>query len=67
VNLNPGAVVAGRARIGAGCYVGAGATIIDQIEVGAWTVIGAGAVVIRHLPEHVTAVGVPARVIKAGG
>lgn len=64
VNVNPGAVVAGNARLGAGCYIGAGATVIDKITVGEWTIVGAGAAVIRDLPSHVTAVGVPARVIK---
>lgn len=64
VNINPGAVVAGSARIGEGCYIGAGATIIDEVTIGEWTVIGAGAVVVDDIPAHVTAVGVPARVIK---
>jgi acetyltransferase-like isoleucine patch superfamily enzyme len=65
VNVNPGVVVAGNARLDTGCYIGAGATVIDRIAVGAWTVVGAGAVVVRDLPAHVTAVGVPARVISS--
>ena len=64
VNLNPGAVVAGHTRLGDGCYIGAGATVIDRISVGEWTTVGAGAAVVRDLPPQVTAVGVPARVIK---
>jgi sugar O-acyltransferase (sialic acid O-acetyltransferase NeuD family) len=64
VNINPGAVVAGNARIGDGCFIGAGATVIDKVSVGAWSIIGAGAVVVDDIPPHVTAVGVPARVIK---
>jgi acetyltransferase EpsM len=64
VNINPGAVVCGNVRIGEGCYIGAGATIIDKVSLGAWTVIGAGAVVIEDIPPLVTAVGVPAKVIK---
>jgi acetyltransferase EpsM len=65
-NINPGAVVAGDVRIGEGCYIGAGVTVIDKVSVGAWSVIGAGAVVISDIPPGVTAVGVPARVIKRG-
>jgi acetyltransferase EpsM len=64
VNINPSATVAGKARIGDGVFVGAGATVIDRVSIGEWTIIGAGAVVVRDLPPHVTAVGVPARIIK---
>ena len=64
VNINPGVVIAGNARIGEGCFIGAGATILDNVTIGEWTVIGAGAVVVDDIPAHVTAVGVPARVIK---
>jgi sugar O-acyltransferase (sialic acid O-acetyltransferase NeuD family) len=63
-NINPGAVICGNVRIGHGCYIGAGATIIDKVSIGEWTVVGAGAVVIDDLPDHVTAVGVPATIIK---
>lgn len=64
-NINPGAVICGNVRIGAGCYIGAGATIIDKVTIGEGTIVGAGAVVISDLPAHVTAVGVPARIIKS--
>lgn len=64
VNLNPGVTVCGNVRIGEGCYIGAGATIINKVTIGEWTTIGAGAVVIDDIPSRVTAVGVPARVIK---
>lgn len=64
VNLNPGATICGNVRIGEGAYIGAGATVIDKVSIGEWTVVGAGAVVIDDLPPHVTAVGVPARIIK---
>lgn len=64
VNLNPGAIVCGNVKIGTGCYIGAGATIIDKVSIGAWSVIGAGATVINDLPAGVTAVGVPARIVK---
>ncbi|MGA9768333.1 MAG: acetyltransferase [Blastocatellia bacterium] len=63
-NINPGAHLAGNVTIGEGCYVGMGASVIQGRTVGAWSVIGAGAVVIRDLPCGVTAVGVPAEIIK---
>lgn len=64
VNINPGVTVCGDVRIGEGSYIGTGATIKDKVSIGEWSVIGAGAVVIDDIPPHVTAVGVPARVIK---
>jgi len=64
VNINPGAVVCGGVVLGEGAYIGAGAVVIERVRVGAWTVVGAGAVVAEDLPANVTAVGVPARIIK---
>jgi sugar O-acyltransferase (sialic acid O-acetyltransferase NeuD family) len=64
VNINPGAVIAGYARVSEGCFIGAGATLIDRVTVGEWSIVGAGAAVVDDLPGRVTAVGVPARVIK---
>jgi sugar O-acyltransferase (sialic acid O-acetyltransferase NeuD family) len=66
-NINPGATVCGNVRIGEGCFLGTGATVSNGVSIGAWSVIGAGAVVIRDVPPRVTAVGVPARVIKTHG
>ena len=63
-NVNPGAHLAGNAAVGEGCYIGMGANVIQGVSVGEWSVIGAGAVVLQDIPPHVTAVGVPARVIK---
>lgn len=63
-NVNPGVHLAGDVTIGEGCYIGMGANVIQGVSIGHRTVVGAGAVVIRDLPPNVTAVGVPARVIK---
>ena len=43
---------------------GTGAAIIQGITIGEWTIIGAGAVVVDDIPANVTAVGIPAKVIK---
>ena len=63
-SLMPHANVSGAAQLGSGCYLGTNATVIQGVRVGEGSVVGAGAVVVRDLPAHVTAVGVPARVIK---
>lgn len=63
-NINPGVHIAGNVHISEGCYIGMGANIIQGITIGPWSIIGAGAVVVRDIPANVTAVGVPAKVIK---
>lgn len=63
-NINPGVHLAGNVTIGAGCYVGMGTNVIQGKSIGPNTIIGAGAVVNRDVPARVTAVGVPAKVIK---
>lgn len=64
VNINPGATVCGKVTIGDGAYIGTGATLMPTISVGRNAIIGGGAVVIKDIPDDVTAVGVPARVVK---
>jgi len=63
-NLNPGCLISGSVTFGEGVYFGTGAVIIQGKSVGEWSTIGAGAVVTMDIPPHVTAVGVPCRVIK---
>jgi acetyltransferase-like isoleucine patch superfamily enzyme len=63
VYLSPGVKVCGAARLLEGCDIGAGATILPKRTVGRNTIVGAGAVVTHDLPDQVTAVGVPARII----
>jgi sugar O-acyltransferase (sialic acid O-acetyltransferase NeuD family) len=63
-HICPGVNLGGRVRIGAGAFVGLGANVIQCLTIGQQAVIGAGATVIRDIPDHATAVGVPARVIK---
>ena len=64
-NLGPGVHTAGRVKIGQDAFLGTGAIVIPDGSVGVGAIIGAGAVVLKHIPAHVTAIGVPARVVKA--
>ena len=50
--------------IEAGVLVGAGAKILGPIKVGAGARIGANSVVVEDVPPGVTAVGIPARIVR---
>ncbi|ARS36156.1 acetyltransferase [Pontibacter actiniarum] len=63
-HISPGAVLCGNVQIGEGTWIGAGAVVIPGVKIGKWCKVGAGAVVLRDLPDHVVAVGNPAKIIK---
>ena len=66
VTLGPGARLAGGVTIGAATAVGMGALVLPGVSVGRDATIGAGAVVTRPVPDGVTVVGNPARVLQRG-
>lgn len=51
-------------KLGDNVTIGAGTQILGNIKIGKGTKIGAGSVVLEDLPENVTAVGVPAKIVK---
>lgn len=63
-HIAPGAHLGGEVTIGEGTLIGIGATVMPRCQIGAWSVVGAAALVHHDLPAHVTAVGVPAQVIR---
>jgi sugar O-acyltransferase (sialic acid O-acetyltransferase NeuD family) len=67
VTVMPGATVSGDVHLGEACMVGTNAAIIQGVRVGREVQVGAGAAVIRDLPDFVTAVGVPAKIIGTKG
>lgn len=62
--LAPGVRLCGATRVGVGSDLGAGSVLIQGVRVGDWSIVGAGAVVTDDLPSNITAVGIPARVVK---
>lgn len=62
-HVAPGARLGGDVVIADGALVGIGAIVLPGCSVGAWSQVSAGAVVNRDIPEGVTAVGAPARII----
>lgn len=64
VHIAPGARLCGGVRVGRGTLVGVGACVIPYKTIGAEVTIGGGACVTTDLPDGVTAVGVPAKIIR---
>lgn len=66
VHIGPGCHLAGAIHIGQRTLLGTGSIVVPRIQIGADVVVGAGTVIIKDVPENVTAVGHPARIIKQG-
>lgn len=60
----PGVNISGNVKIAEGCDLGTNSVIIQGKSIGQGTIIGAGGVVVKDIPENVTAVGNPVKVIK---
>jgi sugar O-acyltransferase (sialic acid O-acetyltransferase NeuD family) len=63
-HISPGAHLGGTVTIGKRTHVGIGAVVLPHLHIGNDVMVGGGAVVISDLPDGVTAVGVPAKIIK---
>lgn len=65
-HISTRAVVNGDVIVGDGVFLGSSSVVNGQLSIGSWATIGSGASVVRDVPREVTAVGVPAKVIKQG-
>ena len=50
--------------VGNGVMIGSGAKVLGPVKIGDHSKIAAGAVVLKDIPDHCTAVGIPARIVK---
>jgi serine O-acetyltransferase len=50
--------------IGNDVFIGAGAKVIGPVTIGDGALVGANAVVVHDVPDHVTVVGIPAKVVR---
>ncbi|EIM72867.1 acetyltransferase [Nitritalea halalkaliphila LW7] len=64
VHISPNAILAGGVEVLPETQIGMNASVIQNVTIGAHSIVGAGSVVIEDIPDHCTAVGVPAKPIK---
>ena len=67
VHIAPGVRLGGQVVVGEGTLVGIGAMVTPRLHIGAWSVVGAGSLVHHDVPDGVTVVGNPARVLDGRG
>jgi sugar O-acyltransferase (sialic acid O-acetyltransferase NeuD family) len=63
VHIAPGAVLCGNVKIGKGTFVGANSVIRQGITIGSNVMIGAGSVIVKDIPDNVTVVGNPQKML----
>jgi sugar O-acyltransferase (sialic acid O-acetyltransferase NeuD family) len=63
VHVAPGVRLAGGVSIGESSWIGIGATVKECVSIGHGVIVGAGSTIIRDIPNEVTVVGSPGRVI----
>lgn len=63
VHVAPGAVLCGNVTIGKGTFVGANSVIRQGITIGENVIIGAGTVIVKDIPDNVTVVGNPQKLL----
>ena len=63
-HLSTNSVINGNVIVGNSVFLGSSSVCNGQLKIGSNAIIGSGSVIIKDIPEKVTVVGVPARVIK---
>lgn len=62
--VNSLVALSANSHIGKRSHIGVGAIIIQGMKVGEGSILGANSCVVKTIPPHVTAVGIPAKIIK---
>jgi len=65
VHIAPGAHLSGNVQVGHNSWLGVGSCVKQGVRIGADVMVGAGAVVINDIPDGVTVVGNPARILRS--
>lgn len=64
VEICPNVSISGNCTLGENTFIGTGAIILPNVTIGKNVIIGAGSVVTKNIEDNVTAVGIPAKVVK---
>lgn len=64
VHISPKATLCGGVTVEESAHIGTGAIVIPNKKIGVNSIVGAGSVVINDVPDNVTVVGNPAKIIK---
>ena len=64
-SIGPGVVCAGNVTVGAFARIHTGAKVINRIKIGQNSIVGAGTVVIKDVPDNVTVLGVPGKIVES--
>ncbi len=64
-HISVGVCLAGNVHVGEGTLIGVSAAARPRAQIGQWSIVGAGAVVTRDIPDHCTAIGIPAKPLPA--
>lgn len=64
VEISPGSHVSGNCYIGENSQLGTNCTILPKVKVGKNVRVGAGSVITKDVPDGVTIVGVPGKIIE---
>ncbi|MFT3909261.1 MAG: acetyltransferase [Ferruginibacter sp.] len=62
-HVGPGAVLCGNVTVGENTFIGAKSVVRENIKIGKNVIVGAGSVVVKDIPDNVTVMGNPARII----
>ncbi|SMC77387.1 acetyltransferase [Chryseobacterium sp. YR221] len=63
VEICPNVSISGNCFIGDKTFIGTNAVVLPKVSIGTNVIIGAGSVVTKDIPDHCTAVGIPARIL----
>ena len=62
-HIAPGAVLCGNVKVGKSSFIGANAVIRQGVTIGNNVMVGAGTVVVKDIPDNVTVIGNPQKVL----